>query len=421
MAKYGECIEGHSPANDLGLLAPPPTPLSHLEMFVCTYGARATSLQTPHERLISILIESVKTAPETAIKALNCNYGHWCQEGYERFLKCPKYKLEKNSPPGRRQRKGEGDRTCFNSAIETIIVPDENNTDPEFMRKIAEIKYSNPIHKEPKFYHLKYFPTTGQIQVAGLIIPPQSKIENDRRVFQGEFPEDGSRVVRLWVDFINTQDITDKTVVIINEDIKMLNFKFHMRRRSPRIILDQRRVAAILDQTQALSKYELREIKPPGDDAKVSVKFVTHSHEDNKQTKKVRLNIFQEGKINILGAKSFIEAEYIYNYIYEVFQKFWDILTCLRPIPDAQRNGLKPTPPLPPVCFGRTLLGIQKHRNAFVLPLEGSTIIPQTIQDLDMIWAYEDPYLDEIETFMHSFSAYSQNIGLDEIDTKYKK
>lgn len=58
--------------------------VTRLEMFVCTYGGKITSLACSHMELIKMLQIA------EPVKALNCNFGHQCLPGYESLIKTPK-------------------------------------------------------------------------------------------------------------------------------------------------------------------------------------------------------------------------------------------------------------------------------------------------------------------------------------------
>ncbi|AAA65316.1 pB263R [African swine fever virus] len=250
--------------------------VTRLEMFVCTYGGKITSLACSHMELIKMLQIA------EPVKALNCNFGHQCLPGYESLIKTPK----KTKNMLRRPRKTEGDGTCFNSAIEASI-----------------------LFKD-KMYKLKCFPSTGEIQVPGVIFP--------------DF-EDGKNIIQQWVDFLQHQPI-EKKIQIIEFKTIMINFKFQINPVSPRVIIHLKKFAALLEHIP--TPYPIREIKPPLEDSKVSAKFMV------SPGKKVRINVFLKGKINILGCNTKESAEIIYTFLKDLISVHWQEILCVLPVPD---------------------------------------------------------------------------------------
>lgn len=137
-----------SACNDQLLLEKPEKPFSPLVMFTCTFESRVGNISRSHKELTDVLGPMIATG-SGPIKALNSNFGHYCQPGYEKYIKSPKPVLKKTTgkiaPIPIRQRKPQGDATCFNSALEIIIVPDKNSA-PEKMIKIFEEKKPSIMH-----------------------------------------------------------------------------------------------------------------------------------------------------------------------------------------------------------------------------------------------------------------------------------
>ena len=103
--------------------------ISDLTMFTCTLRLRLSNINCTSESLSKVLKLT------GCVKAINSNFYHIAQPEY---LKC------KKDPNQNRKckRKFQGDGTCFNSAIEAIIIPD----------------HTNP----KKYYAIKTFPSTGK-------------------------------------------------------------------------------------------------------------------------------------------------------------------------------------------------------------------------------------------------------------------
>ena len=101
-------------------------------MFTCTFGAVMDNIGRSHEELTGVL-GPIVAAGRGPVKALNSNFGHFCQAGFEGLLKNP-------GPRPRTgrwgvvhlpyQRKPQGDATCFNSALELTIIPGADDDPP---------------------------------------------------------------------------------------------------------------------------------------------------------------------------------------------------------------------------------------------------------------------------------------------------
>jgi hypothetical protein len=323
------------------LAAPGRSPLTPLTLFVCTYVAKLDNLNINFVDLTAILCAN----PRGVLVAVNSNFGHACQPGYERLLKAPKPPPARCVPARGRARKVQGDGTCFNSAVEPILSVD------------------HPGIGGDKVYKVKCFPTTGETQVPGVICPDLS---------------DGHTVLDAFVAYLNglgvgNPDPADAArrleIGIAHEQPKMLNYKCSVIRSSPRILVNLRALAlymhglelvravegVALTEAQAarfdgwpvvlLPPYPVRETKPPTDDVKVSFRF-------RGADRAPRINIFQEGKINILGADSTESAQKIYDFFVQLFTSNWAMLVCLQPRRDHERRqparAAPPGPAAPP-------------------------------------------------------------------------
>jgi len=207
------------------------------------------------------------------------------------------------------------------------------------------------------------------VQVPGVISPDLS---------------DGSAAVKALVDYLNDLGVGDeeptldglptvaprRKITVIKEQPKMLNYKFRVNRSSPRILINLRALATYMNNlelakavrgspltemqaarfvgwpTILLPPYPVRETKPPMDDVKVSFRF-------READRAPRINIFQEGKINILGADSVESARMIYEFFFQLFTDNWVMLVCLQPRRDLERRHVAralrpPVLPAPP-------------------------------------------------------------------------
>jgi hypothetical protein len=333
--------------DDALLEHPPGGPLSPLTLFVCTYVATLSNLKIDFRELTRRICEIEADMPLPLV-AFNSNFGHRCRPGYEEYLKAPKVP-NLRVPLRGRPRKVQGDGTSFNSAIEPILIINHPG-----------------VHSE-KVYKVKCFPTTGATQVPGVICPDLS---------------DGSVVLSVFVDYLNSLGIgtpdaegIPATIAVSEEGPKMINYKFRVIRSTPRMLIDLRALSiymdtlessrivwdpdigdpAIFEPTEAQSDlfrdwpslvpppFIIRETKPPTDDVKMSFRFTG-------KDRFPRVNVFQEGKINILGADTFMAAEKIYHYFEQLFAANWPALVCLQPRRDNERRELAPAlrePPAP--------------------------------------------------------------------------
>ena len=308
----------HQQRPDSILLILPEAILTPMVLFVCTYVARLGGLEIPLKEFTDLLCANINGP----VVAFNSNFGHACQPGSEHLLKS---RTTKRPPVRGRERKVQGDGTCFNSAGEPII---SINPDSD------------------KIYKVKVFSTTGETQVPGVIREDLS---------------DGHEVLVALVAFLNSLPAVDgvmrRQVTIISEQPKMLNYKFRVIRTSPRILVCLRRLTtymralestklveggAPLTEVQAAlfagfaiipPPYPVRETKPATDDVKVSFRF-------SGPSRAPRVNIFQEGKVNILGADSVEVSERIYTFLLKLIKANPNTLICLQPLPDHVRRRM---------------------------------------------------------------------------------
>lgn len=370
-------MAGHSP-EDRRLLEPPAEILSEMIMFTCTYEATLDNVARTHEDLTHVL------EPSGTVKAINSNFGHKSQPGYESFLKRPKPANPKPlgkpgtnglAPVAPRRRKLQGDGTCFNSALEVTIVPDRDDM-PDAIKALLS---TNP----DKYYAVKSFPSTGKTQVPGVISPDLS---------------DGQYVARLWARYLTEAGVaTDpsRPITVVSENPIMMNFKFFLHLTSERILLNlaqivehlenakiahelclvpddrgnaekhvQRRFpvawsiyqAAVSDaddpaeQATKILPYPVRVIKDAQDSQNISFKMV-----DGPAEKMARVNIFYRGKVNILSANSFASATTIHKFLDRLLRSKWGDFVGLKPLPDkvrlarATRAAARPKPKPQPV------------------------------------------------------------------------
>ena len=353
---------------DADLLALPARPLTPRTPFVCTYVAKLGNLHIDFVKLTELMCAN----PHGPLVAVNSNFGHACQPGYEHLLKAPKPPPPERRMPARparlgRPRRVQGDGTCFNSAVEPTLAID------------------HPGISADKTYKCKCFSTTGEVQVPGVICPRLS---------------DGPAVVKALVEYLNELNVGDfeapageapageapaveapageapageapageapageapageprrLKITVISEQPKMLNDKFSVNCSSPRLLINLHALAAYMQKLELakvvegmdltdelvesfagwpaiiLPPYPVRETKAPTDDVKVSFRF----HGANRAP---RINIFQKGKINILGSDSTESSQRIYDFFVQLFTGNWARLVCLQPRRDIERQ-----------------------------------------------------------------------------------
>lgn len=294
----------------------PECPFTPLSMFVCTYVGCVSNLRMSPQDL-SVLMCNSLGGP---LIAFNSNYKHACQPGYEYLIKTPKTAVVSTVPSRSKPRKEQGDGTCFNSAVE-----------PTF-------RIEHPDITPDKIYKVKCFPTTGETQIPGVVCSDLS---------------DGHAVLATFVDHLNAIGAGASgpggevlPVAVVRESPKMLNYKFRLVRKSPRVLVNLIKLAEYLGDLESagvalenekrpterllawpsvvVPPYPIKETKPPTDDVKVSFRFCIGSRSP-------RVNVFQEGKINVLGAETSESAEGIYKFFCDMFVANWCALVALLP------------------------------------------------------------------------------------------
>ena len=276
-------------------------------MFTCTIATLVGNISRSHEELTGILGPMVAAGRG----ALNSNFGHYCQARYERFLKRPK------PPPRRRERKRQGDASCFNSALEVSIIPGPDDNSPPAVIAV--------LRKNPgKYYAVKCFPSRGYTQVPGVISPDLS---------------DGFFAATIWARFLTEAGIGINPallVTVIGEWPIMVNYKFLRVRWSDHVVLNLAHVVEYLKSMKESGEglpFPIWEIKHPQDSLNMSFKFVCPCR------KKVRVNVFYWGKVNILGARDTESPLAICDYLSAFFHAHWSEFVVLQPLPDKAKWG----------------------------------------------------------------------------------
>lgn len=339
-------LPNHKKLSDNELSQLPENPLTECRMFTATMEAKLSNLN------IDIRDAIKKLKPQGSVVAINCNFGHVALPGWESSLKT-KPKTQKKKKDGKKKRKLQGDGTSFNSALEPVV----NYT-------------GDAYDKANKQYFLKCFTTTGQTQVPGTVKPDLS---------------DGKKVLELWVNFLNRSKFgvrdekkNSKKIRILWARPNMINYKFRVKRNTPRALVNLSALASyfyILEET-CLCLSDLKESKDPDvpSIAATTEKMINEKLpgivvvippapigktkppvEDVKLTfcmcfdsRKVRVNIFQKGKINILGADSTEHGLAIYEFLDKLFRENWCTLIRLQPRSDAEKHRMAKAAKLKP-------------------------------------------------------------------------
>jgi hypothetical protein len=330
--------------SDAELLAPPRAgAFSELEMFVCTYEASLGNLHMDFRQLTAIVCGNLREG----ILAVNSNFGHACLPGHEDLLKEPKPVVESSVPSCSRVRKLQGDGTCFNSAVEVVV------------------RVDHPLLPAGKVYSVKCFPSTGKTQVPGSILPDRA----DAHLVLVEFVaylndigvgdvDDSPEAATLEVGVIDAEaaPATRKTITIDDEGPTMINFKFRLNRNAPRILVNPQALSEYMCMLETakcvvgasvpdswpydewpqavLPPYLVRETKSAQDDVKVSFGMRIGGRVP-------RINVFQGGKVNILGASTDESAQLIYEFFVDLFSTYWDKLVTIQPKRDSELKSAK--------------------------------------------------------------------------------
>jgi hypothetical protein len=252
-----------------------------------------------------------------SVVCVNSNFGHFTTYGYEAFIKFPRTQVGTSVV-----RKKQGDGTCFNSEVEPTI-------------KLSKAQAGG----KKDIYLTKFFPTTGNMQIPGSISPTLS---------------DGIEVARVWTEFITRHGlVADPTVPVEIERIccVSMNFKFRLRRRCDRTIVDFDSIYEYLldGQTNNTLPYPITLLKKSGEESKLSFKIQPSTHP-------TAVNIFLTGKIDILGAKLSInvadildngsvvvpgkkcDINDIHEFLTNMFNEHWEDMVCLVPLIDSEAD-----------------------------------------------------------------------------------
>ena len=444
---------------DAELLRLPAEPLSNLQLFVCTYVAGFAGLRMDMEAFTALMCAALRARRGGgALRAVNSNFGHECWPGYEHLLKHPAPAAPAARPVRGRPRKGQGDGTGFNSAVELILdlsapgaaafvaaltgmvgvgvdrapaaaaggapaagapaaaPPAAAGGAPAAAAAAPAAAAAAPVRE--KLYKTKVFPSTGETQVPGVLdaayrdghaalellaallnelgagvagegAPPTPAWAQQRRAAEeaalaGNAAALGEYAARLaaWAAMAPLPG-PRSPVTIASENAKMLNYKFKLHRSDPRVLVDLVAFAAFLAALEGrrpppapmravAAPYPVRETTPPREDVKVSFRFEC-------ERRQPRVNIFQGGKINILGADSAECAVRIYAFFVEAFRANWGAFVCLQPRRDRILPAPPPAPPPAPLLAPPATAGAPASATLWLTEAELSAVFDESL------------------------------------------
>lgn len=228
---------------------------------------------------------------------IKCNFGEKIYTNYHPPVKVKKSNRgRKKKPPKERKRKRQGTGECFNSQT-TFVMPSSHT-----------IITDGIVPTDAMIYKFKVF-RTGKIQLPGL---RTTTVIDD-------VMELTSRLVTLLNFHLHTceEDMT-KLTRLINLNPVMKNYKFRTKLKENWIIdLAELRTILHASRTHEGECPKIFDIKYTRQETKLSVRFSTPVPGNIK--KRVRVNIFQSGKINILGGHTKVTTDHICEFIHGLF------------------------------------------------------------------------------------------------------
>jgi len=315
--------------------------LTKLKLFVCTQSAKITDFNYSMEDFTKM----IKNNLPDFILSLNTNYVHICQPGCEAELKLNS-KKKKNKVLKKRQT--QGDETIFHSAIQLNIIL--NSTIENYLSQ-----------SKAKVYKIKLYPSTGKIQIPGIIKSDLS---------------DGIEIINKLIDYINSLPLpplpgTEIVPKYEIEDINtiMINYKTSLKLVSQRILFNLNSIGEYIQLLEYLYIYEdmsekwaipiheensfkrweklilppflISDTKLKNNDKHISFTFIPLSTEIKpKKGKIATIKIFQQGKINILGIKNEFYANQIYIFLKNIIRYNIKNFIVLKMIPDVDMHSI---------------------------------------------------------------------------------
>ena len=254
-----------------------PAPFSQPITNTITLNGMLTNTKFHEEHLIAKL-----TKVNKHIVAVDCNYGTHKNELY-----APKRAVAKKTKP-KKKRKFQGSGKCFNSQITFYVRIMKNNI--------------------PEQYGFKVF-RTGKLQLPG------AKINSIKDIISS---------IKHIVDILNAAlhpDETDINKMISLEYVtpSMKNYKFIIQMDPMYMLNLNQLIKIILDKKKNYNKETCKypaitDAKYSGEDTKLYVNFMKPNSD-----KPIRVNIFNRGRVNILGGTNDKTTKHIFRFLQGIF------------------------------------------------------------------------------------------------------
>lgn len=248
------------------------------------------------------LIEDMD-ADEEFVRIKN-NFGEKVYPGYVQPVKKKKSNRgRKKKPPKARKRKRQGTGECFNSQT-TFVMPS-----PDTVVK------GGIVPSDATIYKFKVF-RTGKIQLPGL---------DDTMVIDNIITLIDRLIILLNFHLHTCENDALKLTRLINLNPVMKNYKFRVKKPDDTWIVDLAELRQMLKKHMTVTTNpKIFDIKYTRQEAKLSVRFSTPVHGNPKKC--VRVNIFQSGKINILGGLKKDTTDAICDFLNTLFTENKNVL-----------------------------------------------------------------------------------------------
>jgi hypothetical protein len=282
---------------------------------VKTTEVLAARVEAPRykQSVLIVVLKLIGIPPGCEVLVVNSNYGAVAQKGFEHLVKS----TAKDKPlaaPGRRNRQDEGGGGSFNSALEAQLKP------PRGSAVWAQLEARGD---GDRVYQVKYFPTSGSVQVCGVVLADSS---------------DGEWAIAAWIRFVNAVNLLDGPAAMDGPTYKnLVNFKFQVRFRSARQRLNHQAVFDYINAqpADALPAPLIRAAqRPPIDGDRASFRFAAGE-------KTPRVNLFLgTGKINFLGFPTKQFASDVYDLLERCARADWYKFVKTKPVKDSAAEQL---------------------------------------------------------------------------------